>query len=1157
MAFNVQGSVSKDTNVQLALVTFGGLVTDMPPMNLPEGASPDNQECIFNPGKVGSRPGFRSIFGTAIGSATFTYGKTYLDPVGVVRNLYLSSEGEFLVQTGGFGGTPAVIGVTGLGLYAKSVTAFGREYIAISDGLRGQEVPLQYDGTNLDRVTQDGPGAAPTVTNLQLPAVSMVTGSGVVLTIVSATTINFRDRSQSYGSLQIIVAGGALAVFPGQPIIIAGSSNLNLDTSFPVAQIVDDNTIIADAYYTTFETGTGGTATVASYTMTRANNIVTVSTATDHNLQVGYRAQISGVPPNTTIGGGIVSLVINNAQFPGMLTVTTHAAHGLAPGTFIDIIGVKAQAPQYGSPPVAVTITVMSREGQVVTAETNLPHGLSVGASITVENATDDTFNCSAFVTQIVTPQKFVFIQAEPTNNPGPEAADLLINWPFPDIAAANTFEVVATPSPDVFQVALNYADCTFLDLGSYDAGLVTQAWDGIFYVSAVPDATTFQYRQAGPDAITLDVGTVTPYGQIAPGVHQMVVLYVTRQKAITKPSPAVRVTANGGQYLTVTNIPIGPPNVIARILAFTGVDGSQFFYIPATPQVNGQIVGTSTQIDDNTTTAVVLDFADPTLFAGIGISEMGNDLASQMILDSCLGFGYYADRLIAYGMRNVIQNLLGMSFDSGAFPSTPTIPTGWTDSGGSGALTTGHYGIGWLGTGSGTLTQSFYQDSYGAAIGRPNQAYRFRAWLEANATLSAEILSVSTGFSSTVTLSQGATSGWVEGAFSVVTPATIPTDMQLSIVATGLVDEMNVIYADNPFLDRLMVGSYRNNPEGFDGVSGPFGPSDDTHKIMCFAVIRGTLYLLTRDPSGRLHSTVNNGVTEPAGWTVTEVGTQCGAVSAFGLTVSQADDGTGAGGEEWMAWASQGCARIFGGDQPWKLMQEIQPDWNRVNTGALLTIWALNDSVTRRIYFGLPISGSAPTRIYVVDYKNLDTAYEIAQAMPVGSGRGRSGDHARKWTRWMRPMNGAAIMFSSSGQSVPVFLGGTGTIPGGGSPPVAGYGNVYYLASQCTDDDFGVFDWYYVTYFFPSPEIEGAVGLGGQRKTLAYLQWLAQIPEGSSASGNHINVSVLVNQLNNPWPLGCQRNLVATQSFDQEWPGGSAEGQRMAFKFEGFAGTI
>ena len=153
--------------------------------------------------------------------------------------------------------------------------------------------------------------------------------------------------------------------------------------------------------------------------------------------------------------------------------------------------------------------------------------------------------------------------------------------------------------------------------------------------------------------------------------------------------------------------------------------------------------------------------------------------------------------------------------------------------------------------------------------------------------------------------------------------------------------------------------------------------------------------------------------------------------------------------------------------------------------------------------------------------------------------------------------MNGAAILFSSSGQSVPVFLGGTGTIPGGGSPPVAGYGNVYYLASQCTDDDFGVFDWYYVTYFFPSPEIEGAVGLGGQRKTLAYLQWLAQIPEGSSASGNHINVSVLVNQLNNPWPLGCQRNLIATQSFDQEWPGGSAEGQRMAFKFEGFAGTI
>jgi len=36
----------------------------------------------------------------------------------------------------------------------KSITAFGRQYVAISDGLHGQEVPLQFDGTNWDRAEE-------------------------------------------------------------------------------------------------------------------------------------------------------------------------------------------------------------------------------------------------------------------------------------------------------------------------------------------------------------------------------------------------------------------------------------------------------------------------------------------------------------------------------------------------------------------------------------------------------------------------------------------------------------------------------------------------------------------------------------------------------------------------------------------------------------------------------------------------------------------------------------------------------------------------------------------------------------------------------------------------------------------------------------------
>src|SRR6185369_17043678 len=123
------------------------------------------------------------------------------------------------------------------------------------------------------------------------------------------------------------------------------------------------------------------------------------------------------------------------------------------------------------------------------------------------------------------------------------------------------------------------------------------------------------------------------------PGKHQMQVLYLTRQGYTTRPSPPVKFIANGDQYLDVSNIPIGPPNVVARILAFTGADGSEFFYIPVPAQINGQVVSTATQINDNTTTSVRLDFGDPTLFAGLDIGTIGNDLPSQVILDSVLGF--------------------------------------------------------------------------------------------------------------------------------------------------------------------------------------------------------------------------------------------------------------------------------------------------------------------------------------------------------------------------------------------------------------------------------------------------------------------------------------------------------------------------------------
>lgn len=1137
MSFNTQGAV------EVPLSTFGSLVTEMSPPDLPEGVSPDNQDVVYAPGGVSSRPGLQKIFGTPFAAGgpaglvpTVTYAKSYVTPTGDIKNLFLDSNGVLWVED--FSNTPGVytkLFTSTPGSYAKSVTAFGREYIAISDGLHGQEVPLQYDGTFLDRVTQDGPGAPPSIANLILPA----------------------------------------------------------------------STLTA---------------------LSRGSNIVTATTSGAHGLEAGYQAQISGVAANS-VGGGIASVVINNESAPGLATVTTNAAHGLVPGTFVSLTGIQGAAIGSGiasisragevvtvntnaahnlAPGATVTVNAggnptlsgtfvvtavpsaasftyvqagsdassasgavgggissLSRTSNVVTLATFNANGIGVGAVITVSGVSDSSFNGTFVVSSITNTTTFTYSQNAANasiNNSGTLSvtASVTLDWPVPSTSTTPTyFEVVAAPSSTTFQVEVSYAD------GSWTGGTVSYSWNGTFYVSSVPSATAFTYQQYGPDASAGSFGAVTPYGQASPGVHQMQVLFLTRQGAITRPSPPVTFVANGGQYLQVSNIPAGPANVVARILAFTGAQGAYFFYIPVPAQVNGQVVSTSTQVNDNTTSSVVLDFSDNTLFASIGISTPGNNLANQIVLDSALGFGYYADRLVAYGQRNRIQNLLNLSFDGGSLPSAPNVPAGWTAEDSAGALVAGRWGGVWQisvspGGNRGLLRQSFYQDAYGAPIGVANTAYRLRCWIRISApapdvTFVVAIQSASGSFSDAAFISGSAMStsgGWVEAAFQAPF-VSIPSDTVLRIYATSVsstvtltVDELSIVYADKPYLDTILYGSYVNNPEGFDGVTGQFGPSSDTHKILDCSELRETLYLFTQEPSGRVHETANNGVTEPAGWQVSEVGSNCGVLSTFCLTKSQADDSSAAGGEEWMAWASASGARIFGGDQPWKISQEIQPDWQSINPLSQLTVWALNDPVARVIYFGLPLGGTnmAPNLIYPVSYRELDTPYQIAMSPPVHtsfSGKLIATDNTRKWTRWNIPANGAALLYRSAGQLSPVFFGGNGQTPGA----AAGFGNVYTLdRTKLSDDDYGQINGYWTTYFFVNHEAEMALQLGAHRKMLSYLTAFI------SGVGD-VTITPLINNLANPWPLTCVRALTLSPNFDLEWAGGSATGQRIAFK--------
>ena len=1188
MAINPTGAAG------VPLTVLGGWVTEMQPSALPEGVSPDLSDVAFLPGSVYSRPCLQKRFANTFPAGgpngfvpTVVYGKSFITSAGVIKNLFLDSNGALWVEDV----TNSPLTYTKLlqtvpGSYGKSITAFGREWIAFSDGLHGTDIAYQWDGTYLDRVTQDGPAAPPMITSLSLPSSTLALASTIppqtIATITCTDPITQYEGPilgyvTFYTTITITLVGGSTLPVLNQQFSISGGTNPNFDGSFYVVQQITGPLTIKSGFYSaTFQTSTLGTISPNSgASLIRSNNTVTGTTATAHGLKVGYQAQITNVA--AAVVGSISSIVINNENLPGEATVTTSAAHGLSPELDVTITGVQ---------PVAVGggISACSRQGQVVTLTMGTAHGLIPGQVITVAGVTDATFNGTFTVQLTPNPNAIVYDQADTDSTSS--GGTVSVAWPVPDNTPTPTyFEVLSCPTATTFTIQITYGD------GTWTSGSIGFAWNGTFYVTAVPNSTTFQYQQYGPNATTTAMGTVTPFGQCAPGIHLAQVLWLTRQGLVSAPSPPVSFIANGGQYVNVANIPLGPPNVIARIIAFTGAQPNvpgelpPFFYIPVPGQLEGQTVSTATQINDNSTTTTILDFSDNTLFAAIGISIVGNRPANQIVLDGALGFAYFDSRVYTFGQRNCIQNLLNMHFGGGsAFGN----PLGWTVPANSvgGAFSVGEWGGEWavsagsgdtLGT-SGLIEQGAYEDAYGDPIAEPNTLYKVRiqagsiTGTAANLSLVFKLSSVATGFSATATILgtsfsawQIANFGYFEATFTARTPINIPTDLLLSFYGRALAGtitfqttEWNLIDAENPWLDNQAFGSYIDNPSAYDGVSGNIQPTEDTKKIMDFSVLRGTPYIHTQDPSGRLHEIIINPTSEPIGWAIREVAANCGALSAFCVTHSQADDQTGAGAEDWTSWASEGGAIVFDGAEPKKVSQEIQPNWNEpFASDKAIQIWmqyatsisSFNDPVERAIYFFLPVGYkaltqyTAPSIMYVLSYRELNGAYAIANSPPFHpslSGRLIATDNTRKWAPWRLTLNGGARMYASPGGSLTsIFFGGNGFVPG----TAVGFGNVYSLNPLLlTDDDYGQVAPYYTTCFFLDSEKAQALGVVAIRIMLAYLN--AYI----TGTGK-VTYTFLCDSLDNPWAITTSRTLTSTAKFDQEIGGGMAQGNRIAIR--------
>ena len=968
---------------------FWGLRTDCPSSKCPPQWSPDCSDLVFTKDGVSTRPPFRALLTLP---AEVVWRKEFACKNGSVQILALDINGVLysIAQDGTF----SQIGSVAPGSSCCSVTAYGREYMAFFIGGEPSDAPLQWDGTYLTRVSQGGPGAAPVVTNYTIPPSNLIAGSAsTAINVTSAQPVDQvtvqitsgEDQEPTYGpgggggyqppqyetyyTSLLYTTSAAHGLVAGESVIIAGNTLYN----FAAASVteVPSTTTFKVAYQTMDPTpGTGGTVTPTAPLLIRLNNQVTAATSSPHNLRRGYQVAIAGVP-DQNIGGGVSSIVIDNTANPGLAHITTTAPHGLAPNEYVTLSNVTNVQVGGG---IASGFVV---EG-ITTLTMNTPHNLQVGANIIVVAATGGGGLGPPLpwvVSSVASPTVFSYGFPN-TNNTTVSSGTVTLVWPG-NQGDNESFVVQSVDSPNSFFVQLSYSN------GTWTSGTLTFAWNGTFYVTSVPSATTFTYKQTGPDLVLeTGTGTVTPKGQLAAGDHLICQHFINRNGSITAPSPYARFTASGGTYISVQQMAIGPPNVVGRIISLTGASGSKFFLMTIPAQVAGLQVSTSTLVQDNVTTSAIFDVADVTLLSQQGIDIPGNNLFEQIVLNTPKGVAWYADRLFWIGEKNVVENFLNLGFDGGTL-SGSTLPLGWTATGNPVVTQVGVIpALVVTGPDAGTISQSASTDFQGTAIIQPNLAYALRFWIKGSSSkvgaFTATLSSASTGFTSAASynLSALTADGYVTADFSARMPASTPSDLLLTLSISGLASgatvtyrDVQIVYADNPNRSILARASYVQNPEAYDYETGNIGPNNDSTEIRAMFVLQESLHFLTAQ---KLYYTQNIGNSEPSSWDPVEVSDKCGAFNSNSAVA----------GKGWGAWGGPNGSFWYTGGIPTKTTKEIIPTWRKVQT--ITNIY--DDPDFERVYFGVVINGVKSQLVYDYHEYGIDGVY--------------------KWCPWQRPVD-------------------------------------------------------------------------------------------------------------------------------------------------------
>ena len=1036
------------------------------------------------------------IFTTPSPPANFNWIKTYEQTSGQLDTLALDANGVLWDEN--VTANPGVLNgiYTGIlpGTYAKSVTFDDVEYIALSSLVAGTDIPRRWNGSTLERVSQVGPGAPPSVNAsstifgiapspngiTQPPAVvplhgfSQPNGFGAILWSAgpgstqtgSTITFYYSLTSQLLTPDPNIIVGHGIYI-QGCPLVNGQSVNGTFIVTSTGSAVPPNGNFANPLWYFTVT----ATTTNSGFFFTPNSGIVgssyqvtlaTLTTLTPlPNTQVGSQIQLAGVGVAAWDATWTILATLNAAQ----LSITqTQLQNNVATYTYSLITGT------------APTI------GQQVTIVGCLNGPIVGGTSI---------FNISNGIISSVGANQF--------------SINITANNVLPAAESGN-----ATVNGTKFQ----------FDPGIQLAGSMT-----------VPI-----FGNSGG-------GTVVVGGAgLGAGVRKAVLMFLTDNGLITAPSPPVIFETTGNSTsLAFSNILIGPPNTIARIIGLTGANGGNFFYTtqPTIIQTGGQnLTYTSTMISDNVSTTALLTFTDAVLLSGVAMDITGNNLFNQIELGSCRGFLTYASRLFAWGEQNKIQNLLNLSFDGGVgvtASANTTYPAGWTvdpTNGAGGNLRVSpifgnsYYILNTSGstlTLYGTIEQGAYQDAYQAPIVQPNLAYSVRLTARCPSGVVSGNLVVdfysplqNRIFGSfTVPLSSMTTNFQIFSGVLLATPFTsVPPDLIFRVYATNLpnngdieLDRVEPYPSLQPVFSTQLRGSYVNNQEAFDLVTGACGPNQNQQPINGAFTLFDLLYVLKEKS---LYSTSDTGVSEPNKWTFKEVSQKVGTCGPLSYDL----------GEGWMITACRPGVYFFEGGEPIKISQEIQPVWDLINwqnPAVAASIWIRNDEQTKRVTIGVPIptpnpympefpvnaNPTSPNVILMCSYRELNTGAVFAQTGPIRStfsGRLMSPEPARKWSFWNIACPYADFVSRGGEQWTEFFCNG--------------YQNskIYQLSSAELDDDGAPINSFYVTYGFTKPEMADAKGLGLFRMELDYLTMLV-------IGNGQVKTQVYPESVQNPLP--------------------------------------